>query len=62
MAGCIVCGDPTKFRRCRDCQKADRRPNGVRESDWQDCPQCGGLTSGQGINCYQCRTGGGCDD
>lgn len=56
MSGCIVCGSPTKYRRCRDCQQADRRSQTVDDKDWSECPDCGGRSSGDGVTCADCRT------
>jgi len=53
---CRKCGCSTPRRTCRECELADRAEDMMeRGVEWADCPQCGGITSAEGIVCADCR-------
>lgn len=62
--GCIKCGCSTPRRKCRECALLDRveeqaKLDAERDREWSECPSCGGITSGDGVVCANCRSTGG---
>lgn len=52
---CMDCGQQTRNGdRCRQCVLDDRYAE-PRDRDWAECPDCGGITSGQDVVCADCR-------
>ncbi|WP_135830627.1 hypothetical protein [Halorussus halobius] len=56
---CTDCGADCTGQRCQHCKRFQRRQEegGLGDHTYYDCPDCGGITSGQGVTCADCRRG-----
>jgi len=41
---------------CPECE-VEAHFDGVDFDDWHECPDCGGMTSGENVICARCRRG-----
>ncbi|MFD1634617.1 hypothetical protein ACOZ4L_02660 [Haloplanus ruber] len=57
MSECRRCGRRCIGRLCRDCKADERAAERAeyRRDEQPECPSCGRVTSGEGVECYRCR-------
>ncbi len=56
--GCKQCGCTTpRSRLCKQCDQFEHAtlPSEIEWSNEPNCPECSGITSGEGVVCYKCR-------
>lgn len=52
MSGCLECGQPTPKARCKLCRVEH---TAATDHEFYECPDCGGVTSGEDVTCADCR-------
>ena len=59
---CELCGSRCHGRRCSSCEQIASAEDQVADTEAFECPNCGGTTSGEGVDCYRCRGSDDSDD